>query len=72
MGGCVADADLPIYTLLIALYDEAEAAGQLAAAIRSLDYPLDKLDVKLLIEAGDEVTEAALRAQRRRAKSSSE
>lgn len=43
----------PTYTLLIALKDEAETAAQLAAAIRALDYPADRLDVKLLIELGD-------------------
>lgn len=64
MEGRAADGDLPIYTLLIALYDEAGTAAQLARAIRGLDYPQHKLDVKLLIEVGDEVTEAALRAER--------
>jgi cellulose synthase/poly-beta-1,6-N-acetylglucosamine synthase-like glycosyltransferase len=55
--------DWPTYTLLIALKDEAETAAQLAAAIRALDYPADRLDVKLLIEAGDAATRAALMAQ---------
>lgn len=63
-GNCAADEGLPTYTLLIALYDEAETARQLATAIRGLDYPQHKLDLKLLIEAGDDVTEAALRAER--------
>lgn len=58
------DADLPVYTLLIALKDEAETAAQLAAAIRALDYPADRLDVKLLIETGDEATAFAIRRQR--------
>lgn len=53
----------PTYTLLIALKDEAETAAQLAAAIRALDYPADRLDVKLLIELGDGETRAALLAQ---------
>jgi hypothetical protein len=56
--------DWPVYTLLIALKDEAETAAQLAAAIRALDYPADKLDVKLLIEAGDTATLSALRCER--------
>lgn len=54
----------PVYTLLIALKDEAETAAQLAAAIRALDYPSSRLDVKLLIETGDAATQAALVAQR--------
>lgn len=54
----------PVYTLLIALKDEAESAAQLSAAICSLDYPRGRLDIKLLIETGDEATREALRAQR--------
>ena len=53
----------PIYTVLIALKDEAASAGQLSAAICALDYPRDRLDVKLLIEEGDEATRLALMAQ---------
>ncbi|MEQ9504720.1 MAG: glycosyltransferase [Hyphomonas sp.] len=56
--------DWPVYTLLIALKDEAETAAQLAAAIRALDYPADRLDVKLLIETGDAATAFALRRER--------
>lgn len=58
------EEDWPIYTLLIALKDEAETAPQLAAAIRALDYPAGRLDVKLLIETGDEATRYALKAER--------
>jgi glycosyltransferase XagB len=57
------EEEWPVYTLLIALKDEAETAPQLAAAIRRLDYPAGRLDVKLLIEAGDEATAFALRRQ---------
>nr|WP_225908068.1 glycosyltransferase family 2 protein [Hyphomonas sediminis] len=53
----------PVYTLLIALKDEAQTAAQLARAICRLDYPRDRLDVKLLIETGDEATREALRMQ---------
>ena len=53
----------PVYTLLIGLKDEAETAPQLAAAIRALDYPADRLDVKLLTEAGDEATAFALKRE---------
>lgn len=58
------EEDWPDYTLLIALKDEAETAPQLAAAIRGLDYPAGRLDVKLLVETGDEATAFALRRQR--------
>jgi glycosyltransferase XagB len=53
----------PVYTLLIALKDEAETAAQLAAAIRALDYPANRLDVKLLVETGDTATAVALRRE---------
>ena len=53
----------PIYTLLIALKDEAESAAQLSQAICDLDYPRNRLDIKLLVEMGDEATWEALRAQ---------
>ncbi len=54
----------PVYTLLIALKDEAESAAQLSAAICNLDYPRNRLDIKLLLETGDDATREALRAQR--------
>ena len=57
------DVLLPIYTILIALKDEAGSAGQLSRAMRGLDYPADRLDLKLLIETGDEATRTALLAE---------
>lgn len=45
--------ELPIITLLVPLYREAEVLPDLVAAIGRLDYPADRLDVKLLIEADD-------------------
>ncbi|MDB5642172.1 MAG: hypothetical protein JWN07_1489 [Hyphomicrobiales bacterium] len=57
------DADLPGYTVLIALYQEAEIAPRLVAAMTALDYPQDKLEVIYLIEADDAATMAALAAQ---------
>ncbi|MCA8899846.1 MAG: glycosyltransferase [Hyphomonas sp.] len=51
---------LPGYTILIAMKDEAACIPQLARAIRNLDYPEELLDVKLLIETGDEATRTAI------------
>ncbi|MFN4023374.1 MAG: glycosyltransferase family 2 protein [Hyphomonas sp.] len=59
-----AQGNWPVYTLLIALKDEAASAAQLSAAIGALDYPAGCLDVKLLIETGDHETECALHSQR--------
>ena len=58
----IKDAQLPVYTVVIALYREAAVARQLARAIDRFDYPRAKLDVKFVVEADDEATAAALRA----------
>lgn len=52
--------DLPSYTILIALYDEAPMAQQLIAAMSRLKWPKSKLDIKLICEAVDEDTINAL------------
>ncbi|MET0605948.1 MAG: glycosyltransferase [Beijerinckiaceae bacterium] len=59
---CLSDAALPIYTLLIPLYREARIAPRLIAALRNIDYPPAKLDIKLLLESDDHETLHALRA----------
>jgi cellulose synthase/poly-beta-1,6-N-acetylglucosamine synthase-like glycosyltransferase len=50
------DRDLPMYTLLVPLFQEAEVLPTLVEAIEHLDYPKVKLDVRLLLEAGDQET----------------
>jgi cellulose synthase/poly-beta-1,6-N-acetylglucosamine synthase-like glycosyltransferase len=52
--------ELPVYTIIVALYDEAEAVEGLIAALRRLDYPPEKLDIKLVLEPDDGRTRAAL------------
>jgi cellulose synthase/poly-beta-1,6-N-acetylglucosamine synthase-like glycosyltransferase len=54
---------MPVYTLLIALRDEAAMAPALVARIDALRWPKSLLDVKYICEAGDEATIAALEAQ---------
>lgn len=54
------DQQLPIYTLICALYHEAAVATDLVAAIRALDYPPEKLDVKLILEPADDETRRVL------------
>ena len=56
------DAELPVYTVLLPLYREAEVLTDLVEAIESLDYPKDKLDVKLLLEEDDLETRMAATA----------
>ncbi len=54
------DDTLPIYTIICALYREANVVNNLVAAIRALDYPREKLDVKFVLEAGDHDTRRAI------------
>jgi cellulose synthase/poly-beta-1,6-N-acetylglucosamine synthase-like glycosyltransferase len=56
------DADLPIFTVLVPMYRESEVLPILVASIRRMDYPRTKLDVKLVLEAGDHETIDAARA----------
>jgi cellulose synthase/poly-beta-1,6-N-acetylglucosamine synthase-like glycosyltransferase len=56
------DEELPMYTILVPLYGEAAVVPALIRAITALDYPAAKLDVKLLLEADDEETAAAVEA----------
>ncbi len=54
------DADLPVYTILLPVYREAGMLKQLVGGIEQLNYPMSRLDVKLLLEEDDvETLEAA-------------
>jgi cellulose synthase/poly-beta-1,6-N-acetylglucosamine synthase-like glycosyltransferase len=55
------DEELPVYTVLVPMYREAGVAAKLLRAVGCLDYPVDKLDVKVLLEADDPATAAACR-----------
>lgn len=54
------DEDLPIYTVLVPMYKEPEIAQKIARTVTSLDYPIDKLDVKLLLEEDDQLTRSKI------------
>lgn len=53
--------DLPVYTILCPLFREAGVLPQLVKAIGSLNYPISRLDVKLLLEADDTETLEAIK-----------
>ena len=53
------DATVPVYTILIPLYKEANIVEKIFPVINSLDYPPLKLDVKILLEAEDHETRIA-------------
>lgn len=56
------DRSLPVYTILVPLYKESEILPALVAGLSRLDYPLEKLDVKLLLEEDDTETIRVARA----------
>ncbi len=56
----LADARLPGYTVLVALYREAAMVPGLVAALDRLDYPRDRFEVRFLLEAEDLETIAAV------------
>jgi cellulose synthase/poly-beta-1,6-N-acetylglucosamine synthase-like glycosyltransferase len=53
------DDRLPVYSILVPLYGEAHLAGEIVAALRRIDWPADRLDIKLLVEADDPATRRA-------------
>ena len=57
--------DLPSYTILVALHDEAEVMDQLVGRLSRIDYPPDRLQGLLVLEAHDRPTIAAAMAARR-------
>jgi len=50
--------DLPLYTVLVPLYREAVVVPSLVAALAALDYPKERLQILLVVEADDEATVA--------------
>jgi glycosyltransferase XagB len=56
----LSDEALPIYTVLIPLYHEADTVPTLLRHLKTLDYPPEKLDIKCIVEADDEATYQAL------------
>lgn len=58
----IPDEDLPPYTILVPAYNEPEVVGDLIAAMDALEYPRDRLQVLLLLEADDQTTIDAAKA----------
>ncbi len=58
------DDELPVYTVLVPVYREANVIPHLMENLRKLDYPPSKLEILLLIEEDDEETLAAAKAAR--------
>ena len=47
------ERDLPIYTILVALYKEAGQVDELIGALSDIDWPADRLQILLICEADD-------------------
>lgn len=56
------ERSLPVYTILVPVYKEPTVVPNLIRQLTRLNYPLCKLDVKVLLEEGDDETIAAFRS----------
>lgn len=52
----------PCYTVMVPLYHEETAVPGLMAHLRSVDYPMERLQILLLVEEDDETTRTAVDA----------
>lgn len=59
-----ADETLPVTTIVVALYREAATVPQLVAALDALDWPPEKLQIIVALEADDAATRQAFAAER--------
>jgi len=62
----IAHEALPIYTVIAPLHREARVVDQLLSAIEQLDYPAEKLDVIVIVEADEPATHAAITRRKHR------
>lgn len=58
----VPEALLPVYSVIVPLFREADVVEGLVRSLSRLDYPAARLDVMLVTESVDTATRAALRA----------
>ncbi|CAN1501689.1 COG1215 Glycosyltransferases, probably involved in cell wall biogenesis [Mycobacteriaceae bacterium] len=56
----IPDDELPVYTVLLPVYDEPSIIENLVNGVCRIDYPRDRLELLLLIEEDDEATQQAL------------
>lgn len=62
----IAHIALPVYTIIAPLHREARVVDQLLSAIERLDYPAEKLDVIVIVEADEPATRAAITRRKHR------
>jgi glycosyltransferase XagB len=56
------DSKLPVYSVLVPMYKEPDVLPILASALRNMNYPHSKLDIKLVLEENDFETISAAKA----------
>ena len=54
------DADLPLYSIVVAIYNEADSVPALVEALQQINYPKERLDIKIAVERDDTRTRHAL------------
>jgi cellulose synthase/poly-beta-1,6-N-acetylglucosamine synthase-like glycosyltransferase len=52
----LSDDELPVYTVVVPVYREADVVEDLIRALDAIDYPKSKLDIKLVAERRDDET----------------
>jgi cellulose synthase/poly-beta-1,6-N-acetylglucosamine synthase-like glycosyltransferase len=52
----IPDSELPVVTVLVPVYKEPESIAQLLRGLGDLEYPADRLDVRVLLEEDDTET----------------
>ncbi|GAA0534462.1 cellulose synthase/poly-beta-1,6-N-acetylglucosamine synthase-like glycosyltransferase [Rhizomicrobium palustre] len=60
VGSTEAEWAWPVYSVLVPLFHEVEVLPQLVQSLCALDYPKDKLDIRLILEEDDVETRAAV------------
>ena len=56
----LADAELPVYSVLVPMFKETSVLNQLLRALSNLNYPAEKLDIKIIVEEFDITMQRAL------------
>lgn len=56
----LSDAELPIYSVLVPVFRETAVLKQLLRALLNLRYPVNKLDIKIIVEEADTTMRRAL------------
>ena len=58
----ITDEELPVFSIIIPLYQEAAVINQIIAGMSAIDYPKDKIDLTITLEEYDHETIDAIKA----------